>query len=39
MIAITPNLEPLTELTHEQFYKLSMANKIVVEDASLASVA
>jgi hypothetical protein len=30
MIAITLNLEPSTELTHEQFYKLCMANKNVI---------
>ena len=34
MAAITLNLEPITKLTHEQFYKLCMANKDVAMELS-----
>ena len=34
MTAITLNLEPITKLTHEQFYKLCMANKDVAMELS-----
>jgi Uma2 family endonuclease len=34
MTAITLNLEPITQLTHEQFYKLCMANKDVPMERS-----
>jgi Uma2 family endonuclease len=34
MTAITLNLEPLTTLTHEQFYELCMANKDVAMERS-----
>jgi Uma2 family endonuclease len=36
MTAITLNLEPLTQLTHEQFYELCMANKDVAMERSPA---
>jgi Uma2 family endonuclease len=34
MTAITLNLEPITQLTHEQFYELCMANKDVPMERS-----
>jgi Uma2 family endonuclease len=34
MTAITLNLEPIAQLTHEQFYELCMANKDVVMERS-----
>jgi Uma2 family endonuclease len=34
MTAITLNLEPIIKLTHEQFYKLCMANKDVAMEHS-----
>ncbi len=34
MTAITLNLEPITHLTHEQFYELCMANKDVAMERS-----
>jgi Uma2 family endonuclease len=34
MTAITLNLEPITQLTHEQFYELCMANKDVAMERS-----
>jgi Uma2 family endonuclease len=34
MTAITLNLESITQLTHEQFYKLCMANKDVPMERS-----
>jgi len=36
MTAITLNLEPITQLTHEQFYELCMANKDVPMERSPA---
>ncbi|MGF1601300.1 MAG: hypothetical protein ACFCU8_04645 [Thermosynechococcaceae cyanobacterium] len=35
MTSITLNLEPLTKLTHEQFFELCMANKDVAMERSL----
>jgi Uma2 family endonuclease len=34
MTAITLNLEPITQLTHEQFYEPCMANKNVPMEQS-----
>jgi Uma2 family endonuclease len=35
MTAITLNLEPIAQLTHEQFYELCMANRDVPMERSL----
>jgi len=40
MTAITLNLEPLTTLTHDQFYKLCMANKnVAMEHSPVVAIA